>query len=250
MALLMACQSVACRSDDRFLYWSAACLLFLGSAGTLGYALGSREARAYETLTTEINRLDPGRTRHSGDRRTCFHIIYRGKLAAMAFGMPREVQFEKVGGVERYVNCDAESLTVTATREKLSSSRRRKYKFILTVHPMSCSKSFEEKSATRLLMQTRCTAFARVRDDLHRFFHHQPAIVRSVSTGEVRISLEGAVHGDMPQQQLSRVHGFFNMKAFRKFLPEIRVPLRWQPPGCLIAYSRPSHVLPASAFPW
>lgn len=50
---------------------------------------------------------------------------------------------------------------------------------------------------------------------------------------------------DMPTQQLSRVHGFFNHEGVRKFFLKIRVPLALGAAGLLIEYSDPAMFYPA-----
>jgi 4-amino-4-deoxy-L-arabinose transferase len=149
VALLMVRQAHECRSDDRFLHWTAGLLLFLATVGTGGYALGSREDRAYETMTGEINRLDPQRTRDILVYRGHLPSVsfYRGRLAAMAFGMPREVQFEKdeawrdtyidsPESLGRYLSSRKE-LFVIASPGNLDS--------LLAEHPMTCVNVYDAK---------------------------------------------------------------------------------------------------------
>jgi hypothetical protein len=149
VAALMAWQAWERRRDDRFLGWTAAVLLFLATVGTGGYALGSREERAYETMTAAINRLDPQRDRDILVYRGHLPSVsfYRGKLAAMAFGMPREVQFEtdeawkdtyidSQESLARYLSARKELFVVTAP-ENLDS--------LLAERPMACSKVFAAK---------------------------------------------------------------------------------------------------------
>lgn len=143
-ALGMAWRSLECRADDRFLYWTAACLLLLGTVGTGMYALTSREARAYETMTAGINRLDPGRTRDVLVYRAHLPSIsfYRGKLAAMAFGMPREVQFEKDDAWKGTYIPDRESLDryLAARKELFVVAPPGATASLLAGRPMSCAK--------------------------------------------------------------------------------------------------------------
>jgi 4-amino-4-deoxy-L-arabinose transferase len=144
VAFLMVRQAHACRSDDRFLHWTAAFLLFLSTIGTGGYALGSREERAYETMTAEINRLDPQRTRDILVYRGHLPSVsfYRGKLAAMAFGMPREVQFEKnEAWRDTYID-SPESLGryLSARKELFVVTSPGDLEALLADHPMTCAK--------------------------------------------------------------------------------------------------------------
>jgi 4-amino-4-deoxy-L-arabinose transferase-like glycosyltransferase len=149
VALLMVRRAHECRSDDRFLHWTAAALLFLATIGTGGYALGSREERAYETMTAAINRLDPRRSRDVLVYRGHLPSVsfYRGKLAAMAFGMPREVQFEKdeawrdiyidsPESLGRYLSSRKDLFVVTSPGNLDS---------LLAEHPMNCAKVFDAK---------------------------------------------------------------------------------------------------------
>lgn len=148
-ALLMAWRSLACLSDDRFLRWTAACLLFVATVASFGYALGSREAAAYETMTARINRLDPGRARDVLVYRAHLPSIsfYRGKLAAMAFGMPREVQFEKDEAWKDVYIADRESLDryLAARKDLFVVSRPDDMSSLLADHPMECARIFRTK---------------------------------------------------------------------------------------------------------
>ena len=149
VALLMVRQAHEFRSDDRFLHWTAAFLLVLATIGTGGYAPATREDRAYETMTAEINRLDPQRTRDILVYRGHLPSVsfYRGRLAAMAFGMPREVQFEKdeawrdiyidsPEALGRYLSPRKELFVVTSPGNLDS---------LLAEHPMNCAKVFDAK---------------------------------------------------------------------------------------------------------
>ena len=140
----MAWRSLECRSDDRFLHWTAACLLFLGTVGTGAYALGSREAAAYETMTAGINRLDPQSTRDVLVYRAHLPSIsfYRGKLAAMAFGMAREVQFETDDAWKDTCIADRESLNrfLAGRKELFVVASPGGLASLLAEHPMSCAK--------------------------------------------------------------------------------------------------------------
>jgi len=143
-ALGMVWRSLECRSDDRFLHWTAACLLFLGTVGTGMYALSSRESRAYETMTAGINRLDPERTRDVLVYRGHLPSIsfYRGKLAAMAFGMDREVQFEKDDAWKDAWIADRESLKryLAGRKELFVVASPGALASLLAERPMSCAK--------------------------------------------------------------------------------------------------------------
>jgi 4-amino-4-deoxy-L-arabinose transferase len=52
-ALFPALRTFGCRSEDRILRWTAACILIAATAGTAAYAIVSRNTRAYESLTAE-----------------------------------------------------------------------------------------------------------------------------------------------------------------------------------------------------
>lgn len=148
-ALLLVWRAWAFRSEDRFLYWTAACLLFIGTAGMWGYAYVSRNAKAYETMTAEINRLDPRKDLdvlvYGGHLPSV--SFYRGKLAAMAFGMPREVQFERDEAWKDTYLADGESLKrYLASREKLFVvASPGKLSSLLAEHPMVCEEAFATK---------------------------------------------------------------------------------------------------------
>jgi 4-amino-4-deoxy-L-arabinose transferase len=149
VAMAMAWRAYGNRAGGRFLPWAAGLLLFLSTIGTAGYGRIVREARAYETMTAEINRLDPGRTLdilvYQGHLPSV--SFYRGKLAAMAFGMPREVQFEadeawrevcidSPEALDRYL-APRNELFVVSPPETLSS--------LLAGRPMNCRKVFDAK---------------------------------------------------------------------------------------------------------
>jgi 4-amino-4-deoxy-L-arabinose transferase len=152
VSLTMAWRAHAHRSDDRFLQWTAGLLLFLATIGTGAYASISRETRAYETMTAAINRADP-------DRRLDILVyrghlpsvsFYRGKLAAMAFGMPREVQFESdEAWRETYID-NQESLAryLAARKELFVVSPRENMESLLAEHPMTCGAVFGTKRFT------------------------------------------------------------------------------------------------------
>jgi 4-amino-4-deoxy-L-arabinose transferase len=97
VALPMAWMAARRPSDDRFLQWTAGCLLLLSVAGWGAYSLTSRRTSAYETMTAEFNRIDTDRGLDVLVYRGNLPSIsfYRGKLATMAFGGERETQFEK-----------------------------------------------------------------------------------------------------------------------------------------------------------
>jgi 4-amino-4-deoxy-L-arabinose transferase len=149
VALAMAWQACGHRESDRLLPWAAGLLLFVATVGTAGYGRIVRESRAYETMTAAVNRLDPGRSLDILVYRGHLPSIsfYRGKLAAMAFGMQREVQFESgeawrevyinsPESLERYLAPRKELYVVTAP-EHLPS--------LLAEHPMACAKVFDAK---------------------------------------------------------------------------------------------------------
>lgn len=143
-ALLMAWRSLEYRSDDRFIHWTAACLLFVATTGTVAYAIGSRNAAAYEALTAVINRLDPQRARDVLVYRAHLPSIsfYRGKLAAMAFGMAREVQFETDDAWKDACIADRESLGrfLAGRKELFVVASPRDLASLLAERPMSCAK--------------------------------------------------------------------------------------------------------------
>jgi len=149
VAILMVRQAWEFRSDDRFLHWTAAFLLFLATIGTGGYALGSRVERAYETMTAEINRLDPQRTRDILVYRGHLPSVsfYRGKLAAMAFGMPREVQFEKNEAWRDIYIDSPESLGryLSSRKELFVVASPGDLESLIAEHPMRCGKVFDAK---------------------------------------------------------------------------------------------------------
>lgn len=149
VAILMVWRAWESRSDDRFLRWTAGFLLFLATVGTAGYALGSREERGYEMMTSAINRIDPERTLDILVYRGHLPSVsfYRGKIAAMAFGMPREVLFERdeawkdtyidsPESLGRYLSARKELFVVTSP-EELDS--------LLAERPMRCGKVFGAK---------------------------------------------------------------------------------------------------------
>ena len=148
-ALLLVWRAWAFRSGDRFLYWTVACLLFIGTAGMWGYAYGSRKVKAYETMMAEINRLDPRKELdvlvYGGHLPSI--SFYRGKLAAMTFGMRREVQFEQDGAWKGTYLADGESLKrYLAPREELFVvASPGKVSSLLAEHPMVCAEVFATK---------------------------------------------------------------------------------------------------------
>jgi 4-amino-4-deoxy-L-arabinose transferase len=149
VALMMAWRAYAHRADDRFLPWTAGLLLFLATIGTGAYAPIVRETRAYETMTAAINRVDPDRSLDILVYRGHLPSVsfYRGKLAAMAIGMPREVQFEageawrdsyieSQESLGRYLSSRKE-LFVIASPGNLDS--------LLAEHPMTCVNVYDAK---------------------------------------------------------------------------------------------------------
>ena len=151
-ALLMVWRVFAFRSDDRFLYWTAACLLFVSTVGIGTYAVASRNVAAYETMTDGINRLDPQRTLDVLVYRAHLPSVsfYRGKLATMAFGMPRDVQFEKDDRwKETYIN-DRESLRryLASRTELFVVAPPVELGSLFPDRPMTCAKVAETKRYT------------------------------------------------------------------------------------------------------
>ena len=149
LTLLMVWKAYKFRSDDRFFYWTAGCLLFFSVIGPGAYAPISRETVAYETMTAEINRLDARRTLDILVYRGHLPSVsfYRGRLATMAFDMPREVQFEKDNrwrdvyidspeSLQRYLST-RKDLFVVASPDNLES--------LLAERPMNCAKVAETK---------------------------------------------------------------------------------------------------------
>jgi 4-amino-4-deoxy-L-arabinose transferase len=95
-------------------------------------------------LTAEINRIDPGRTRDVLVYRGHLPSVsfYRGKIAAMAFGMPREVQFERDEAWKDTYIADRESLLrfLAARNELFVVAAPDGMAALISERPMSCTK--------------------------------------------------------------------------------------------------------------
>jgi 4-amino-4-deoxy-L-arabinose transferase len=76
--------------------------------------------------------------------------FYRGKLAAMAFGMPREVQFESDEAWRGTYIDNQESLAryLAARKELFVVSPRENMESLLAEHPMTCAAVFGTKRYT------------------------------------------------------------------------------------------------------
>ena len=137
LALAMAWMADRRREDDRFLYWTAGALLFIAAVGWSVYGLATMKSTTYKIMTAEINRLDPENKLdilvYKGNLPSV--SFYRGKLATMAFGAPRETQFEKDDQWKNTCIQDADSLkTYLSDRKEL---------FVIT-HPGNLNSLFAE----------------------------------------------------------------------------------------------------------
>jgi len=143
LALLMVWKAYKCRSDDRFIHWTAGCLLFFSVIGGGAYALASRDTAAYEAMTAEINRLDARRASDILVYRGHLPSVsfYRGRLATMAFGMPREVQFERDEAWRNVYIDDNESLTryLSSREELFVVASPNDMSSLLMEFPMTCT---------------------------------------------------------------------------------------------------------------
>jgi len=139
LALAMVWMADHRREDDRFMYWTAGCLMFLAAVGWSIYGLSTMRSTTYKIMTTEINRLDPENKLdilvYKGNLPSV--SFYRRKLATMALGSPRETQFETDDQWKNTYIKDEDSL-----KTYLSGHREL---FVIT-HPRNIESFFAEHS--------------------------------------------------------------------------------------------------------